>query len=249
MYCDLCEREVAQDLGGCQYINCPQRKKRFMPVRATVKRTLWTLPPTHSTSNAHEPFASMFTRCIPLEADSLITPEDVVFFDGGTDVDPALYGELPHVATGPSDRTRDKREKEAFVRAQAVKARCFGVCRGAQFLCVMSGGKLVQHVSGHQSGHMIIANSGDAIYSESSHHQVMWPYEIPHVLIAWADQNAQQRFVVSDEYGKTFEDDRLPEMIYCKDTRSLCIQGHTEWMSTKDPFSSFTKQLVREFLF
>lgn len=249
--CSLCDR-IETFATRCHYINCPYRKKgEALPVRAVPPktRTLWTLPQDGTTSMAHKPFSDMFTGELELQPHSVIQPQDVVFFDGGTDVDPKLYGEDRHVMTGVSDKARDAREKHAFLRAQAAGAACLGVCRGAQFLTVMSGGKLVQHVSGHNGGgHMIIINDGRCIYSESSHHQVMWPNEIPHIKIAWASQLAQQKFVITDEYGKDFEDGELPEIIFCKDTNSLCIQGHSEWMGSESEFTKMTRELVKEFL-
>jgi GMP synthase-like glutamine amidotransferase len=197
---------------------------------------------------AHKPFEKMFTGTLELQTHSIIGPDDVVFFDGGNDVDPSFYGEEPHIMTAPPDKVRDNFERWAFQQAQKAGASCVGVCRGAQFLCVLSGGKLVQHVTGHNGGHMIYTDSGRALLSESSHHQVMWPYEIPHVLIATANKHSQEPFEVSDEYGKDFPDGEFPEIIYCKDTRSLCIQGHAEFMSEDSVFRNFARQLVREFI-
>lgn len=211
-------------------------------------RVLWTLPQDPTTSNAHRPFVGMFEEVRPYHPDSTILGCDVVFFDGGTDVNPEIYNEARHPMTGAPDRERDKRESEAFVKAREAGASMIGVCRGAQFLCVMSGGKLVQHVTGHNgSGHLISTKDDIVLWSESSHHQVMWPGEINYTLIAWASGAAQQPFIVSDEYGKGFPDDRFPEILYCHDTKCLCIQGHTEW--AKDtPFERLTKSLVKEYI-
>jgi anthranilate/para-aminobenzoate synthase component II len=251
--CQLCERDIHKLAKPCHYCNCPYRKKGklLMPVKADrppVERTLWTLPQDSTTSNAHRPFMDMFTRVAPLKEDSIIHGDDVVFFDGGTDIDPTLYGETPHIMTGRPDKERDQREKAAFLRAQGAGARCLGVCRGAQFLCVMSGGKLVQHVTGHNhsAGHLILTDSNFTMFTESSHHQMMWPNQIPHVLIAWA--NLSSGYKMSDEFGKELEDGRMPEIIYCKNTKCLCIQGHTEWVDKDSPFAQFTRRLVKEFI-
>lgn len=218
-----------------------------MPVKVKQLRTLWTLPQTGSTSMAHKPFVDLFDAVRDLSPTSVIREGDAMFFDGGTDVDPRLYGEEPHIMTGKPDTTRDERERHAFKRAQAAGASCLGVCRGAQFLTVMSGGKLVQHVTGHGHGHTIQLDDGVIILTESSHHQVMWPFEINHVMIGWAD-NKYSKHEISDEYGKEFVGGQYPEIIYCKDTRSLCIQGHTEWVHEDAPFAKTTRNLVREFI-
>lgn len=269
--CSLCHRlEVPAVMNNCHYLSCPHnpkapKPKMEYPLPVKVKnaaierdgpdyekdnndlRTLWIVTNRRGLY-AHSPFAKLFDGVLELKPHSIIRKGDVVFFDGGTDINPSFYGEEPHVATCSPDKARDDAERHAFARAQAAGASCLGVCRGAQLLCALSGGKLVQHVEGHNTGHLIFTQDGQAIFSESSHHQVMWPKEIPHVLIAWAKSCAQMPFEISDEYGKQFEDGELPEIIFCKDTRSLCIQGHAEYMGDPAIFTDFTRKLVREFL-
>ena len=121
-------------------------------------------------------------------------PETVklVLFTGGADVDPAYYGEKlnPKSYTNPG---RDKQEKEVFEIADKYSIPMMGICRGAQFLNVMAGGKLVQHVTGHGGHHQVQANSEflpDDISSRfrvsSTHHQMI---RLPEdaVLLAWAN--------------------------------------------------------------
>lgn len=218
-----------------------------MPVKVKEEpRTLWVVNKHY---HGFEPFKDKFYGALLLKPESTIRKNDVVFFDGGTDIDSRIYKEEPHVANQSPDTERDKEEIKAFRRAQAAGAACLGVCRGAQLLVALSGGKLVQHVKGHNDGgHMIFTDNGLSLYSESSHHQVMWPFEIPHVLIAYSDMLAQEPFEIWDEYGKEFPDGHLPEIVFCKDTRSLCIQGHAEWMADGAPFTKFVRGLVDEFL-
>lgn len=222
-----------------------------MTTKEADPRTLWVVT-KRADLQGHTAYAIMdeFEGCLHLKSDSIIRPTDVLFFDGGTDVNPSLYGEDKHLATGMSDTVRDAWEKSAFRRARDVGAACLGTCRGAQLLCVLSGGKLVQHVTGHGNGHDIYTDNGEVIYTESSHHQVMWPFNIAHVLIAYAknSQGGSQRHVVSDEYGKDFPNGEMPEVVYCKDTRCLCIQGHSEWVTAESKFRKQTHVWVREFL-
>jgi hypothetical protein len=207
-------------------------------------RTLWIASQQNMTG--HTPFVPLFDGALVWTPQATISPQDVVFFDGGTDINSELYGEKPHTANQRPDRYRDETERAAFRKAQAAGAACLGVCRGAQLLCALSGGKLVQHATGHgNGGHMIHLENGQVIYTESSHHQVMWPFEIPHVLIAWAQQGNFKNY---DEYGKEFEDDKYPEIVYCKDTKSLCIQGHAEWLPPGSPFHNLAVKLVDDFL-
>jgi len=92
------------------------------------------LDPTSSPEERASAFASM---------DGLLLP-------GGADLDPSLYGEQPHpkAAVEPA---RDDLELEAWKAARARGVPIFGVCRGFQAINVFSGGRLIQHLEGHDS--------------------------------------------------------------------------------------------------
>jgi putative glutamine amidotransferase len=92
------------------------------------------LDPTSSTDERRDAFARM---------DGLLLP-------GGADLDPALYGEPPHPAVAV-EAVRDDLELEAWSAARRRGVPVFGVCRGFQAINVFSGGRLVQHLEGHDS--------------------------------------------------------------------------------------------------
>jgi putative glutamine amidotransferase len=72
---------------------------------------------------------------------------------GGTDVDPARYGEPPHPAAYPPEPARDALELQLLEAASAAGAPVFAICRGMQLLNVARGGGLIQHlpdVVGHE---------------------------------------------------------------------------------------------------
>lgn len=178
---------------------------------------------------------------------SNITSDDVVLFDGGTDVDAALYGETKHPLAQYPDKLRDERERILFRRAQGVKAGCIGICRGAQLLCALSGGKLIQHVVGHggPKSHMVITDDGRELIASGDHHQMMYPYtahdfEVP----AWAENVGESH----DEYGKTWEGNKEPEVVWFPDTHSLCIQPHPEWMQHMMSFPMYCRELISQLL-
>lgn len=197
--------------------------------------------------SASSVFEEDFDGCIPfLGNESHITKHDVVLFDGGTDVNPALYGEEPHPFTDKPDTKRDEFERAAFRKAQAAGAACIGICRGAQLLCVLSGGKLIQHVNGHKnSNHAIITLDGKCMVAAADHHQMMHPTTVHHQLIAWTSNVGESLC----EYGKDFDPDREPEILYIPDTRALCIQPHPEWMHPGASFVNYCRDLVTRYLF
>jgi putative glutamine amidotransferase len=85
----------------------------------------------------------------------LITPDDPdvdildridgIIFAGGSDVDPALYGEVPH----PTTSVRPERDKAELMLLRAALDRnlpLLGICRGVQLMTVLCGGRLHQHL-------------------------------------------------------------------------------------------------------
>ncbi len=65
---------------------------------------------------------------------------------GGTDVDPARYGQLPHPAAYPPEPERDALELQLLEAAAACGAPVLAICRGMQLLNVARGGGLIQHL-------------------------------------------------------------------------------------------------------
>ena len=193
-------------------------------------------------------FEDMFTDVLeyfPETTGKNMVDDDVLLFDGGTDVDPALYDEKPSPFTETPNKARDAHERAAFIRAQATGAACIGICRGAQLLTVLSGGKLIQHITNHNQPHHILTSKAEQITANSVHHQMMWPYETDYKLLAWAP-GPSESFC---EYGKLFLPKVQPEVVWYPQTRSLCIQGHPEYLTEKARFYQYCRELVKELIF
>src|SRR5258708_6369049 len=65
---------------------------------------------------------------------------------GGTDVNPARYGEQRHPATENPDDERDAREAALIAEALERDLPILAICRGMQMLNVQHGGTLHQHL-------------------------------------------------------------------------------------------------------
>lgn len=65
---------------------------------------------------------------------------------GGTDVDPALYGETKDEKTEEPNRARDTLERALLEQAFARDVPVLAICRGLQLLNVYAGGSLIQHL-------------------------------------------------------------------------------------------------------
>lgn len=110
---------------------------------------------------------------------------DFLCFTGGADVTGSLYGDKSHPATY-SDLHRDVVEGMIFKRAITNKKPMVGICRGAQFLNVMSGGRMYQHVQKHavHPGHHITdLVTGEVVFVSSTHHQVVFVSSAHHQMI------------------------------------------------------------------
>jgi putative glutamine amidotransferase len=80
---------------------------------------------------------------------------DGIVFSGGSDLDPAQYGDEPHPETDEPREVRDRAEMALLTAALEQDMPVLAVCRGSQVLNVALGGDLVQHlpeIVGHE-GH------------------------------------------------------------------------------------------------
>lgn len=177
---------------------------------------------------------------------------DIVFFTGGSDVYPKLYGCKCHPTTF-YDANRDAYEKQIFESINPEKQIALGVCRGSQFLCAMNGGVLVQNCDNHAiyGTHTITVIDDEEGYKEyditSTHHQMQDPYGLPddqYQVVGWADRSTKyEGFKLHTvELAK-----REPEIvIYNVPDKPVClaIQGHPEMMHLDSPIIEKLNQLV-----
>jgi putative glutamine amidotransferase len=71
---------------------------------------------------------------------------DGLIFSGGSDLDPALYGQEAHAETNGVVPERDRAELALLQAALARDMPVLAICRGSQVLNVALGGDLVQHL-------------------------------------------------------------------------------------------------------
>lgn len=105
---------------------------------------------------------------------------------GGTDVDPALYGQTRVTVTDEPDRERDEFELKLLNRALEANLPVLAICRGMQVLNVALGGTLFQHLGatskhrqpGVSDAHQVLFRDGWPDYGSpaminSRHHQAV----------------------------------------------------------------------------
>lgn len=195
------------------------------------------------------PFGVLADEVLPV-----LLPEDLKEQDsmlvvwGGADITPALYGHPLSRTTHPGGK-RDYIEWALMKEALAKGIPIIGICRGAQMLCALAGGYLLQDVRNHSGGHNINTFNGEILYVNSLHHQMMEPSMTDHELLAWSEQNR------SEAAGYIWKDDQLwtpptnwkePECIYFPKVKGLAVQWHPEMMGIASPATEFVLDMIED---
>jgi len=94
---------------------------------------------------------ALMLPCIDTSVEAL-DHMDALVLTGGGDVDPALYGEVPHETVYGIDVQRDRVEIALLRRALEIGIPVLAICRGMQVLNVALGGSLLQHIEGDNLG-------------------------------------------------------------------------------------------------
>jgi putative glutamine amidotransferase len=98
------------------------------------------------------------------DPDRLLDRIDALMLAGGSDIEPAVYGEKPHAETGLTWPERDNFEVAILKRAIEREMPVLAICRGMQMLNVARGGTLEQHVPeriGHEDHRKVAGRYGD----------------------------------------------------------------------------------------
>lgn len=168
-------------------------------------------------------------------------PKPLVLW-GGVDISSSLYDEKPLKYTQQPNFGRDKLEVSAYHHAVEELTPIVGVCRGAQLLCVLNGGKLYQHSEPYTQNHSIATLNGQVIGQVAAdHHQIMIPKGH---FITYAWNPAPTKVWTTDDNCQW--KDTCAEVVYFPTTKSLAIQPHPEWMSSGHPFVKYVNELMEE---
>ena len=167
---------------------------------------------------------------------STVDEADALLFTGGSDVTPSLYNAEKDPRT-QSSGSRDVDDLNFFGTGEARGLALVGICRGAQFLNVMLGGTLHQHVEGHRGSHLMYTNSGDSMFVTSTHHQMLaLPSEGECELIAWGKEKTDPLI------------DIQPEVVHYPRHRALAVQYHPEYMDKHTKGFSYFFECLNEYL-
>lgn len=216
----------------------PKGKKMSWMPRPPEKVTQYKdndLPNFHG-ARAHVLPGAFYGSIVSLMAQSgctkanTIEEADIVVFAGGADIDPQLYGQKALPCTY-FNADRDTHEIWAYHKALNAGIPMFGICRGAQFLHAMNGGKLWQDVQHHAGNdHSIIDIVNDTkVVATSIHHQMLRD-KSDLIIVATAATQVSKKFVAADvsinieRGGYELE----IEAGYYDKTKCFFVQGHPE---------------------
>ena len=162
---------------------------------------------------------------------------DLVLFTGGEDVDPITYNQESHPRTY-SNIKRDKFESVFYKEALKQNKHIVGICRGAQFLCAMNGGILIQDQQNHNHTHSIYTYDNKTIMVNSLHHQAQYPWLLPkdkYEILGWSIGESKYHLGWENNHDKEMvnkivEDNKEVENVYYPETKCLTIQSHPEML-------------------
>lgn len=176
-----------------------------------------------------------------------LTKEHALIVWGGSDISPSLYNREVSIHTGASENPskRDQIEWALMQRAKELNIPIIGICRGAQMLCALAGGFLVQDVTDHTDEHHVDTHDGDIFRVSSLHHQMMYPFDVEHELIAWSDTNRSQHYMDVDTPISVHVE---PELVYFPKERGIAIQWHPEFMERNCTANRYVYNLLDRYL-
>lgn len=173
-----------------------------------------------------------------------LTENDVLIVWGGGDISPTLYNKPVGRRTGADAELshRDYIEWGMMHRAKELGIPIIGVCRGAQMLCALAGGHLIQHMS-HPGTHKVLTIDGTEVTTNSLHHQMMYPFNVKHEMLAWIPEPLSPiHLEVDDDVPMPCE----PEYVYFPEVKGFSVQWHPEMMHAHSDATKFVLKTIEE---
>jgi len=163
---------------------------------------------------------------------------------GGEDISPSLYNKAVGSRTGARDvpSARDQVEWDLMKAAKERGIPIIGICRGAQMLCALEGGFLIQDVTNHGRRHAATTSDGQTFPVSSLHHQMLYPFDVDHELLAWSTEKRSTHYLDVDT---PIEVEVEPECVLFKS--GIGIQWHPEFESNiQDHSQQWVGRILRE---
>lgn len=175
----------------------------------------------------------------------LVDDCDLVILWGGEDISPTIYGEQGgHYTHKTAPNKRDIFELAVMKRAVEQNIPILGVCRGMQLMVAANGGKLWQHVDGHEHGsHLVKFSDGTIIRTNSLHHQMVRPADWMEVLANTVMPLSRWKY---DQDGRHEDNFAEPEFVYIPNV-GLGVQAHPEYSDKNSQLTLKTVSLIKHY--
>lgn len=169
---------------------------------------------------------------------------ELILFTGGEDVSPELYGDDSPEGYCYNNPRRDAEEMRVFELALKKEILMTGICRGVQFLNVMSGGRMMHHVDNHAGRNHLMETfiSSAPIYVNSLHHQMVVPNE-KGIIVGWSVPRLSKTYIGRRDLAEAYEGPEVEAVIF-PETRSFGVQYHPEMMDRSSDGYLFYKKMV-----
>lgn len=185
-------------------------------------------------------------------------PEKIslVLFTGGEDVHPKFYNGGNDTRFCATNENRDLYERQIFNLCRHHDIKMTGICRGFQFLNVMSGGFMYQHITGHtgMQHDAYFSCDGKTRPVTTTHHQLVGlpSSAIP---IAWASPKRSKVYIGPHAYSVPAPDHEMEAAIF-PHSNAMGVQYHPEMMRENNPtrihymnmMLDFMKMSMRDFI-
>lgn len=183
-------------------------------------------------------------------ADFYINTNDfkLILFTGGADVSPELYNDTSPRGLCSTNEVRDKIEAAIFVKAIEHNIPMTGICRGAQFINVMSGGTMMHDINGHSFKYHKFRCSKDdkTITVNSLHHQMIIPPGDGYA-IGWCPKKLSSAYYGYKDKQVEFNDYEVEAVLI---PRTMCcgVQYHPEGMSGNSDGYQWYYNMVKDLI-
>lgn len=173
----------------------------------------------------------------------------LIVFTGGEDVHPSFYGGDCTGGFSSSNERRDRREQVIFEHCRRLNVKMTGICRGFQFLNVMCGGFMYQHINNHGIGglHEVkFLKDGEILDVTSTHHQLAGP-NTDAIPIAWAHPSRSGLYI--GPQGHPVDEPNIEvEAAIFPDYNTMGVQYHPEMMRSESPGRIHYEKMMSDFL-
>lgn len=185
-------------------------------------------------------------------------PEQValVMFTGGEDIHPSFYNGVDIRSLCSTNIKRDEMEQKIFKFCLKHNIKMTGICRGIQFLNVMAGGFMYQHITNHAGVvHRAYFPCDNTIRDVTSTHHQLVGLPTNAIPIAWAPLKRSDIYIGPQGFEDDQPDHEIEAAIF-PNINAMGVQYHPEMMKENDTcrihygqmISNFVKMGMEEFI-